>query len=38
VDRLASHAARRIHRAWEIYSKDFDSGAVSAALAEIKPR
>jgi hypothetical protein len=38
VDRLASVAARRIHRAWEIYCKDFDSGAVSAALAKIKPR
>jgi uncharacterized protein (DUF2252 family) len=38
VDRLASRAARRIRRAWEIYSKDFDSGAVSAALAKIKAR
>ena len=38
VDRLASVAARRIHRAWEIYCRDFDSGAVTAALAKIKPR
>jgi uncharacterized protein (DUF2252 family) len=33
VDRLAGTAARRIHRAWKLYSKDFDSGAVIAALA-----
>jgi uncharacterized protein (DUF2252 family) len=38
VDRLASRAARRIRRAWEMYCKDFDSGAVGAALAKIKPR
>jgi uncharacterized protein (DUF2252 family) len=38
VDRLASLAARRIHRAWEIYSKDFDSGAVAAALAKLEPQ
>ena len=37
VDRLASLAARRIHRAWQVYSKDFDSGGVAAALAKLKP-
>jgi len=36
VDRVASQAARRIHRAWQVYSKDFDSGAVAATLAKIK--
>jgi uncharacterized protein (DUF2252 family) len=36
VDRVADQAARRIQRAWRIYSKDYDSGAVAATLAGIK--
>jgi uncharacterized protein (DUF2252 family) len=37
VDRMADRAANRIHRAWEIYRKDFDSGAVAAAaVSKIK--
>jgi uncharacterized protein (DUF2252 family) len=38
VERMAERAARRIHRAWEIYCKDYDSGAVMAAVAKIKQR
>ncbi len=38
VDRLAERAARRMHRAWEQYCSDFDRGAVTAALAKLKPR
>jgi uncharacterized protein (DUF2252 family) len=37
VERVAAQAARRIHAAWQVYSKDFDSGAVAAARARIKP-
>jgi uncharacterized protein (DUF2252 family) len=33
LDRLAETTAARIVRAWQIYSKDYDSGAVKAALA-----
>jgi hypothetical protein len=34
---MADRAANRIHRAWEIYRKDFDSGAVAAAaVSKIK--
>ncbi len=36
VERMAERAARRIHRAWEIYCKDYDSGAVMAAVAKFK--
>lgn len=36
VERLANHAARRIHRAWRIYSKDYDRGAIAAAIADLK--
>jgi uncharacterized protein (DUF2252 family) len=32
AERLAEAAALRIHRAWQAYSKDFDSGAVTAAI------
>ncbi len=32
ADRLAEAAARRTHRAWEIYSQDYDSGAVLDAI------
>ena len=35
VDRMADKAAKRMHRAWETYCKDFDSGAVSAAVRDI---
>jgi uncharacterized protein (DUF2252 family) len=38
VERLASLAAGRIHRAWQAYCKDFDSGAVTAAIAGLKPQ
>jgi len=38
VDRIADKAANRLHRAWKIYCKDFDSGAVAAAVADIKQR
>jgi uncharacterized protein (DUF2252 family) len=34
ADRLAAAAAKRIRGAWEIYCKDYDSGAVSAAIEE----
>jgi uncharacterized protein (DUF2252 family) len=34
VERMAEKASKRIHRAWRQYAKDFDSGAVAAALAE----
>jgi uncharacterized protein (DUF2252 family) len=30
--RLAQRAAERLHAAWRAYAKDFDSGAISAAL------
>jgi len=33
VDRLAQITAARIVRAWRIYSQDYDSGAVTAAIA-----
>jgi uncharacterized protein (DUF2252 family) len=36
VERLATVAAGRIHRAWQIYCKDYDSGAVAAAIAGVK--
>jgi uncharacterized protein (DUF2252 family) len=32
AERLAEAAAQRIQRAWKLYCKDFDSGAVAAAL------
>jgi uncharacterized protein (DUF2252 family) len=38
VDRLAGLAAERIQRAWRAYCKDFDSGAVTAAIAGLKVR
>jgi uncharacterized protein (DUF2252 family) len=38
VDRMAEQAAKRIHRAWQIYCKDFDSGALAAAVSQIKQR
>jgi uncharacterized protein (DUF2252 family) len=38
VDRLAARAALRIHHAWQTYCRDFDSGAIAAALAKFKPR
>jgi uncharacterized protein (DUF2252 family) len=38
VDRMAEKAAKRIHRAWQIYCKDFDSGALAAAVSQIKQR
>jgi uncharacterized protein (DUF2252 family) len=38
VDRIADKAAKRIHRAWEIFCKDYDSGALSAAVSKIKRR
>lgn len=33
VDRLAEATAARIERAWRIYAQDYDSGAVTAAIA-----
>jgi uncharacterized protein (DUF2252 family) len=36
VERLAGRAARRTQRAWRIYSKDYDCGAVAAAIANLK--
>jgi uncharacterized protein (DUF2252 family) len=36
ADKLADIAARRIRRAWKLYCKDFDSGAVAAAVAKLK--
>jgi uncharacterized protein (DUF2252 family) len=38
VDRLAGLAAARIQRAWQAYCKDFDSGAVTAAIGGLKAR
>ena len=38
VDRLASVAAARTHRAWLTYCRDFDSGAVTAAITNLKAR
>jgi uncharacterized protein (DUF2252 family) len=38
VERMAEKAANRIHRAWQIYCHDFDSGAVAKAVAQIKQR
>lgn len=37
VQRLAHTASQRIHRAWQIYAKDYDSGAVTAAVAPRRP-
>jgi uncharacterized protein (DUF2252 family) len=34
AERMADTAAQRTRRAWQIYSKDFDSGAVMAATAK----
>jgi hypothetical protein len=36
VERMAEKAANRIHRAWQIYCNDFDSGAVGRAVSQIK--
>ena len=36
ADKLAEAAAGRIRRAWALYCKDFDSGAVAAAVAKLK--
>jgi uncharacterized protein (DUF2252 family) len=38
VERLANLAAKRIRRAWLVYCKDYDSGAVTASVADLKPR
>ena len=38
VERMAEKAARRVHRAWEVYCKDYDAGAVTAAVAKFKKR
>jgi uncharacterized protein (DUF2252 family) len=38
VNRTAEKAAARVHRAWQIYCKDFDSGAVMAAIAKLEKR
>ena len=32
ADRLGEAAAKRMHRAWQVYCKDYDVGAVSAAV------
>jgi uncharacterized protein (DUF2252 family) len=36
AERLAEAAARRMHRAWEKYCKDFDSGAVMQAVRDAR--
>jgi uncharacterized protein (DUF2252 family) len=36
TERIAEAAARRMHRAWQHYCKDFDSGAVMQAAAKAR--